>query len=117
MRNFVLRLFVNAVALSVAAWLVEGVSLDGDFASVLIVALVFGVVNALLKPVLMILSLPFLLVTLGLFTLVINAALLMVTARLMDGLAVSGFGAAFVGSLVVSIVSLLAGGLVDDDED
>lgn len=115
MRNFVIRLFVNALALSAAGWLVDGVSLSDDFVQVLLVALVFGLVNALLKPVLMLLSLPFLLVTLGLFTLVINAVLLLVTARLMDGLAVTGFGAAFLGSLVVSVVSVLLGGLLKDE--
>jgi putative membrane protein len=117
MRNFLIRLFVNALALSAAAWLVEGVHLSGAFGDVLLVALVFGVVNALLKPVLLILSFPFLLVTLGLFTVVINGALLMLTARLMDGLAVTGFGAALLGSLVVSIVSVILGGVLDDGDD
>lgn len=117
MRNFVIRLFVNALALSAAAWLVEGVRLRGEFGEVLLVALVFGVVNALLKPVLLFLSLPFLLVTLGLFTIVINAGLLLLTASVMAGLSVSGFGAAVWGSLVVSLVSVVLGGALKDDGD
>lgn len=117
MRNFLIRLFVNALALSAAAWLVDGVQLSGEFSDVLLVALVFGVVNALLKPVLMILSFPVLFVTLGLFTVVINGALLMLTARLMAGLAVDGFLSAVLGSLVVSVVSVLLGGALKDEED
>lgn len=117
MRTFVIRLFVNALALSAAAWLVDGVQLSDEFTQVLLVALVFGVVNALLKPILLLLSFPFLLVTLGLFTLVINAGLLLLTADLMDGLSVSGFGAAVLGSLVVSVVSVLLGGLRDGEKE
>jgi putative membrane protein len=67
MRNFLIRLFVNALALSAAAWLVPGISLTGGFGDLLLVALVFGLVNAFLKPFVLLLSLPFLLVTLGLF--------------------------------------------------
>ena len=116
MRNFVIRLFVNALALSAASWLVSGIGLSGDFANVLFVALVFGLLNAVLKPVLLILSLPFLLVTLGLFAFVVNAALLLLTARLTDHLTVSGFGAALLGSLVISVVTILLGGALDDGD-
>lgn len=116
MRNFVIRLFVNALALSAASWLVSGITLSGDFADVLLVALIFGLLNAVLKPVLIVLSLPFLLVTLGLFAFVVNAALLLLTARLTDHLSVSGFGAALLGSLVISLVTILLGGALDDGD-
>jgi putative membrane protein len=116
MRNFVIRLFVNALALSAASWLVSGITLSGDFANILLVALIFGLLNAVLKPVLMMLSLPFLLVTLGLFAFVVNAALLLLTARLTDHLAVDGFGAALLGSLVISLVTILLGGALDDGD-
>jgi len=114
MRNFVIRLFVNALALAAAAWLIDGIQMSGEFMDVLLVALVFGVLNALLKPLLLLLSLPLLILTLGLFALVVNAGLLMLTARLMDDFAVSGFGAAVLGSLVISIVTMLLGAGLKD---
>lgn len=116
MKNFVIRLFVNALALSAAAYFVQGITLDGGFGPVLLVALVFGLVNAILKPIVMLVTLPLLFVTLGLFTLVINAGLLLLTARLTDALVVDGFGPAFWGALVVSIVSMLLSWLLDDDD-
>ena len=116
MRNFLIRLFVNSLALSAAAWLVDGITLSGGFGQVLIVALVFGILNAVLKPILVIFSLPFLVVTLGLFALVVNGVMLLVTARLTDHLAVSGFGSAVLGSIVISIVTILLGGALEDGE-
>ena len=114
MRNFVIRLFVNALALSAAARVVSGIELSGDFGNVLMVALVFGLLNALVKPVLMLLSFPVILLTLGLFAFVLNGIMLLVTANLTEHLAVSGLGAAIIGSLVVSLVSALLGGLLPD---
>ncbi len=116
MRNFVIRLFVNAAALSAAAYLVPGIELTGGVGAALLVAFVFGLVNALLKPLAMLLSLPFLLLTLGLFTFVVNAVMLMVTAGLTDALAVSGLGAALLGSMVVSVVSTVLGGMLKDEK-
>jgi len=107
--SIIVRLVVNAVALWVATQLVPGISYTGDGASLLGVALVFGVLNVLLKPVLLILTLPFLIVTLGLFTLVLNAIMLWLTSAASSSLGlgfhVDGFGAAFLGALVVSVVS------------
>ena len=116
MRNFVIRLVVNAAALSAAAYVVPGIHLAGGVADVLIVAFVFGIVNALLKPFVILFSIPFLILTLGLFTFVVNAGMLMVTAGLTDALAVDGVGAALVGSLVVSIVSTVLGGMLKDEK-
>jgi putative membrane protein len=116
MRNFVIRLFVNALALSAAAWLVPGISLSGGFGDVLLVALVFGLVNAILKPIVFLLSLPFVIVTLGLFAFVVNGAMLLLTARLTDHLAVSGLGAAILGSVVISLVSAILGGALKDEK-
>ena len=93
MKNFLIRLLVNAAALSAAAWVVGGIELTGGFGNVLIVALVFGVLNAVLKPVLVFFSIPFIIVTLGFFALVVNGALLLITASLTDHLAVAGLGA------------------------
>ena len=114
MRNFTIRLFVNALALSAAAYLVPGIRLTGGFWDVILVALVFGLVNALLKPLVWILSLPFLVLTLGLFAFVVNGAMLLVTARLTDHLAVAGFGAAVLGSVVISLITMLLGGALKD---
>ena len=116
MGKFITRILVNAVALSAAAYIVPGITLTGGFVQILLVALVFGLINAFLKPIAMILSLPFLLLSLGLFTFVVNGAMLLITARLTAHLAVAGLWSAILGSLVISLVSLLAGGLLEDDE-
>jgi putative membrane protein len=117
MRNFVISLFVNALALSVAAWLIPGIELVGAFGQILWVALLFGLLNALLKPILLVLSLPILIITLGLFAFVVNAAVLLITARLTEHLAVSGFWAAVLGSLIISLVTLILGGVLDDERE
>jgi putative membrane protein len=117
MRNVLIRLFVNAVALWVAARLDNGIQLTEEFWSIVLVAAVFVIVNALLKPIALFFSLPFLLLTLGLFTLVINALMLLVTDALLGGLVVDGFWAALLGSLIISIVSLLFSALLPDGEE
>mgnify|MGYP002626551182 CR=1 FL=1 len=117
MKNFAIRLLVNALALWVAAEIVSGIRLSDELVDVLIVALVFGIVNALLKPVLIVLSFPFLLVTLGLFALVVNGALLMLTAALTERLDVTGLGAAILGSIVISIVTMVMGKVLEDGSD
>ncbi|MFQ5538635.1 MAG: phage holin family protein [Gemmatimonadota bacterium] len=115
MRNFLIRLFVNALALSAAAYVVPGIHLTGGFFDILLVALVFGIVNAILKPILILLSLPFLILTLGLFAFVVNGVLLLVTAALTEHLAVSGIFAAILGSIIISLVTMLLGGALKDD--
>ena len=109
--KILIRLFINAAALWAAVRLVPGVSFTGDATLLFVVALIFGVLNASLKPLLMILTLPFLLITLGLFTFVLNAFQLWTTSALSGALGlgfhVEGFAAAFLGALVVSAVSLL----------
>ena len=105
------RLLINAAALWAATRLVPGISFDGDWRLLFVVALVFGVLNVSVRPVLMLLTLPFLIVTLGLFTFVLNALMLWLTSAISDALGlgfhVEGFGAAFLGALVVSVVSFL----------
>jgi putative membrane protein len=115
MRNFVIRLFVNALALSAAAWLIDGIQVSGDALNLLFVALIFGLLNAVLKPLLMFLSLPFLLITLGLFAFVVNGVMLMLTARLTEHLSVEGLWAAVFGSVVISLVTLVMGRVLDDE--
>lgn len=115
--KLIIRLIINAIALWAAAQLVSGVQLTGEVGGILIVALIFGVINALLGPILKILSFPFILVTLGLFTLVINGLLLWLTASLSSNLSVEGFWAAFWGALVISIVSWLLSAFLKDDDN
>jgi putative membrane protein len=108
---FVLRLLVNAAALWVAIQIVSGVSYDGRWTTLFVVALVFGVLNASVRPLLKLFTLPLLILTLGLFTFVINAIMLMLTSWMSGvlnlGFHVAGFGAAFLGALVVSLVSFV----------
>ncbi|HSP93365.1 MAG TPA: phage holin family protein [Thermoanaerobaculia bacterium] len=119
--RFVLRLLINAAALWVATRIVPGVTHSGSEASLFAVALVFGLLNALLRPLLTVLSCPLLILTLGLFTLVINAVILLLTSGLSGSLGigfhVDGFWAAFLGALVVSIVSILLSIFVRDVSD
>jgi putative membrane protein len=115
---FLTRLIVNALALWVATRLVPGVTYSGGVMPFLGVALMFGVVNATLRPILKILTFPIILVTLGIFALVINGLMLMLTSALSDALGlgfhVSGFWPAFWGALVVSIVSTLLSIFISD---
>jgi len=108
---FVVRLLVNAAALWVATRLVPGVTYDGGAVPLLGVALVFGALNASLRPIAKILTLPLIIVTLGIFALVINGLMLWLTSSLSSALGfgfhVSGFWAAFWGALVVSLVGTL----------
>jgi putative membrane protein len=115
--NLVIRLIINALALYAASWFVGGISLEGSWVSIAIVALIFGVVNAIIKPIVKILSFPFILITLGLFTLVVNALMLMLTAWFSSALQISGFWAAFLGAIVISIVSWLLSSLLEDEKD
>jgi putative membrane protein len=116
--SFLLRLVINAIALWLATRLVDGISFDGAIPFLLVVALIFGVINSIVKPILIVLTFPFLIVTLGLFLLVLNGAMLWLTGEISDaadlGFHVSGFGAAFLGGLVVSVVSFVLSLVVGD---
>ena len=107
--SFIVRILITAAALWVAVRLVPGITYTGTPASFLVLALVFGVINAILRPILFILSLPFLIATLGLFTFVVNALAFWIASSFSSALGlpfhVSGFVAAFWGALVVSVVS------------
>ena len=113
---FLVRLLVNAAALWVATQVVPGVTFDGGPLPMLGVALVFGVLNASLRPLAKVLTFPLIIVTLGIFALVINGLMLWLTSALSStlglGFHVSGFWAAFWGALVVSLVSLLLSMLI-----
>lgn len=108
--GFLIRLILNAIALIVVAYVVPGIAVTGiggypPFVGALVAAFILGLVNAIVRPILMILSLPLEILTLGLFTLVINAALFWFVGALHIGLVVTGFWPAFWGALVMWIVS------------
>src|SRR2546421_2805837 len=109
--RFLVRLLVNAAALWVATRLVSGVTYSGGWLPFLGVALVFGVINAFLRPVAKVLTFPLIIVTLGIFALVVNGLMLWLTSSLAGALGlgfhVDGFWAAFWGALVVSFVSMV----------
>jgi putative membrane protein len=105
MRGFLIRVLVNAAALWVAAEIIDGITMEEGFGNILLVALIFGLVNALIKPIAKLISLPIRMITFGLFTLVINALLLMLTDWISGGLEVDGFWSAFLGAIVISLVS------------
>src|SRR5512134_2827921 len=109
MAHLLIRLLINAAALLVAVWLIPGLEFTGGPARLIGVAAVFGVVNALVRPILTLLTCPLIVITLGLFTLVINALLLLLTAYLSEawnlGFRVGGFLPAFLGGIVIGLVS------------
>lgn len=105
MRNLVIRLLINAAALWAAARWVNGIELSGSVTDVLFVALVFGLVNAVIRPIVRFFSFPLIILTLGLFTFVINAGMLWLTAQISSSLFVAGSRAALMGALTISVVS------------
>jgi len=121
--KLLMRLLVNAIALSVAAWLLAGIKISGTSTSrkivtLLVVAAIFGLVNALVKPLATLLSLPFIILTLGLLIFVINALMLLLTSWISDGLGVpfevDGFGTALLGALIITVVSWLVNVFLPD---
>ncbi len=116
MTNLIIRIVINAVALFVAAYLVPGLTVTDNLMGLLLVAVIFGLVNAFIKPIVSILTCPINVLTLGLFTLVINALMLMLTGSLTGGrLSTEGFLPALLGGIVVSIVSLLLSVFLSDE--
>ena len=121
----VARFLANAAALSIATALLPGITLSGGdltnkVLAIAVVAVVFGVLNTLVKPLLKFISLPLVVVTLGLFLWVVNAIMLRATSAVAGQLGqpwhVDGWGAALLGSLVISVISGLVGGALKGDE-
>ena len=106
MINFLAHLIVTAVLLLVMAHLVRGVQID-SFGSALVGALLLGLVNAFVWPVVLLLTLPLTILTLGLFLLVINAFMLQIVAFLVPGIRLRGFGSAFLGALILTLLNLV----------
>ncbi|MFE3215255.1 phage holin family protein [Streptomyces antimycoticus] len=126
MKNFLVKTIANAGALGVAIWLLKDITLTGDNTgrqalTLILVVLVFGVVNVVVKPIVKLLAFPLFILTLGLITLVINALMLLLTSWLAGKLDLSfnvdGFGTAVLGGLIVSIVAWALHVVLPDDED
>jgi putative membrane protein len=120
-QKLLLRWLINGVALYVATELVPGIHADGGWPVLVFMALIFGLVNALIRPILKFLTCPLIMLTLGLFTLVINALMLMLASwlgrQLGLGFYVAGFWpAAFLGALVISVVSFVLTMLIVDED-
>jgi len=120
MRKLLWRWLINGVALYMAAELVRGIDVKGGWLALAVMALIFGLVNALIRPVLKLLTCPLIILTLGLFTLVINALMLMLASwlgrQLGIGFYVAGFWPALWGALVISVVSFVLTMLVGDED-
>lgn len=112
MMRIIVKWFIVALSLLLAAYLVPGIAVT-SFYTALIVAVLLGVVNIVLKPILVVLTLPINLLTLGLFTFVINGFLFWFLSTIVKGFSVEGFLAALLGSLVVSAASFVSGELLD----
>lgn len=120
MVKILVRWVISALALFVAAWLVPGIQVSGTaWVAYALMAVVLGLVNALVRPVLKFLTCPLILLTLGLFVLVINAITLLLSARIANALGIGfyvhGFWPAFWGALIVSIVTIILSALVKED--
>ena len=127
MMNLLVKLVGNAIALAIATWLLADMTLNGSttgkrILTLLVVAAIFGVINAIVKPIVKLLSLPFIILTLGLLLFVINALMLMLTSWIAGKLDVpfhvEGFGTALLGALIITIVNwFLSAVLPDGDKD
>lgn len=104
MTSFILRALIAALGLWLATEWVDGISVSSP-TTLILAALLLGVVNAIIKPIAVLLTLPFTLLTLGLFLLVVNAAMLGLVAAFLPGMGISGFWSAFWAAIIVSIVS------------
>ena len=129
--RIVSRLLTTAIALAVAAWVIDGIRFTGPtrgqaeiehkLLPLLLVALILGVITSFVKPVLQILSIPFIIVTLGLFLLVINAVVLLLTGWIAEqldiGFRVTGFWPAVGGAIIITVVTWIVDGLIGPEQD
>lgn len=119
MTKFFFRWFINAVALYAAVWIVPGIEYLGDWVGILWLALIIGLLNALVRPLLKFLTCPLIILTLGLFTIIINTGMLLLTRTIGQslgiGLSVDGFWSALLGSLVMSLVSIIMSVIFRDE--
>lgn len=119
MRGFILRLIINGIAIAVVAALLPGITVaNNDLGTLAVLALIIALVNALVKPVIMLLGCPFIILSLGLLIPIINGLLLMLAAALSGGrLIVDGLGWAILGGLIMGVVSMVLEGALGVKED
>jgi len=121
--KLILRVIINAIALWLTALILPGFQLTSDLVGILVVAIIFGLVNALIRPIVKLLSLPITVVTLGLFTLVINAAMLLLTAWLagdllgLEGGVFQSFFIALLAGIIITIISTVLSWFLPDGKD
>jgi putative membrane protein len=114
MKGLFIRWLVLTVAIMAAAYVLDGIEIEGGFFSAFFAAAILGILNALFRPILLLITLPLNILTLGLFTFVINALMLMMASGVIAGFHVQGFWWAVVGSLIISAVSWLLTSLIND---
>lgn len=102
--EMIIRLLINVLAFYITSYLIPGVVISG-WQALFVIAVVWGILTAIIKPILIILTLPINILTLGLFTFVINAVLLLITSNLVPGFRIDGFGTAFLAAIVLTIVN------------
>jgi putative membrane protein len=111
MTYLILRIMINALSIAAAVKVIDGITFTGEWWKMIIIGGVFGIVNSFLKPLITLFALPLILVTLGLFTLIVNTLMLVITVEFSEpfklGLQIQGFWAAFKGALIISLVSML----------
>lgn len=112
-RGILIRWLINAAGLILISYIITGIEVDG-IAPALIAAAVLGIINAVIRPILLILTLPINILTLGLFTFILNGAMLALTAQVVRGFTVSGFWSAVLGALLLSIISSTMSFLIAD---
>jgi putative membrane protein len=100
-----IQLLINAIAFYITSYIVPGVNIKG-WPTLIVMSIVWGILTLFLKPILLILTLPINILTLGLFTFVINAILLMILSAIVPGFYVTGFGTAIVAAIVLSLVNM-----------
>jgi putative membrane protein len=121
--KLLIRWIITGLALFAAAWLVPGITVEGNGWTVYaVMAVILGLINAIVRPVLKLLTCPLIILTLGIFVLVINGFTLWLSSRIAEGVfgvvySVDGFGAAFLGALIVSVVSVVLSALVREEEE
>ena len=111
MTYLILRIMINALSIAVAVKVIAGITFTGEWWKMIIIGAFFGIVNSFLKPLITLFTFPLILVTLGLFTLIVNTLMLIFTVQLSEpfklGLQIQGFWPAFKGAVIISIVSML----------
>ena len=115
LRQMIIRWVMNAMAIAAAAFLISGISY-ASIGDLIIAAALFGILNTFLKPLFILLTLPINILSLGLFTFVINAIMLGLTSAFLDGFYVAGFWSALAGAIVISIVSMILNKVLEEDK-